>query len=567
MEQRELLEQEGLYLLDFSDEFFDEIFETNHELEEEISEIAEDVKKNPCFEENRWHCIFDTVIMKVCPDGISEALGVGRNRIIEEKYQELYKLFSGFYADPFFLSMDVAQEIHYNLLRLETPVEIDLYCDEKTLKTYEEWIDVGNKKYGKEKKLSEDFEEDMDRLNKKYGEDNVLSVKMFCQLENYKIPVDTEFVELNLAYMGNERFRDYLYHIGKPGTYLETLIDLIGKLNEVEIPMHYIWEKLTNFNMICILGKFLSHINGSRYRRNVTEKEQVEFLEAFINKTSPPFFQIWDMPNYLTRLLCLKQILGYIEKQTPYMANDLWRQFNIYLAEINTRYKRLQRCILRWSILVNWKLDEKKKRNREQWIESLGKEYPISLYEKLYVSSDIPFDSYMPKSIDSLEGKISLRGQEKYRLIMNGIFSKSKSINHLNENEKIELLMELKKKIDYMEVMEKEGYRPLAGSEKWGERLVEAGYIPLDKVLWDSLNQDDEEYIRTSIGDICQANVNKLDWKRKNYGNKIEERLEEVIKPHLLSKYQYIVFENTIEIRDNKILNKYIKYLLYHFYI
>lgn len=571
MKQRELLEQEGLFLLDFDNDFFDQIFKDNHGLKEEVSEIVEKVKKHPGFKAgNIWHCIFDTVIKKNCPDGIDEVLGIGKNRIIEEKYQELYRLLSGFYADPFFLSLDVAQEIQYNLLRLETSDEIDLNGSEKTLKWYEEWIDIGNKKYGDEKKLIDDFEEDMDRLNKKYGSDNTLSVKMFCQIENHKIPIDTEFVELNLAYMGNEKFRDYLNHKGKQGTYLETLMDLIEKLDKGEVPMQYIWEKLTNFNTICILGKFLFHINGSRNKRNITEKEQMEFLETFTEEPTHPFFPIWDMPNYLTRLLCLKQILGYIEKQNPYRISDLWRQFNIFLSEINTKYKRLQNCILGWSILVKWKLDEKKNQSKEEWIESLDKEYSIFLYEKLYISSDIPFECYASKNMDALQGEIPSYRQEKYRLMMNGICGKRKPINHLNDNEKIELLMELKKKMDYMEAMEKEGHRYLTGSEKWGKWLEEAGYIPVDKVLWDKLNQDnDEGYIKTPIGDIYQANANNnsANGTEKKYGNMIDKRLDEVIKPHLLSEYQYIIFENSTGIRNNKILKKYINYLLYHFYI
>lgn len=108
MEQRELLEREGLFLLEFSDEFFDGIFKENQELEDEVVNIAEHIQSRPDFGKgNVWQCILDEVIKKVLPNGIGNALGLGKDRFVEKEYQELYRLLSGFYSDPLFLSLDV----------------------------------------------------------------------------------------------------------------------------------------------------------------------------------------------------------------------------------------------------------------------------------------------------------------------------------------------------------------------------------------------------------------------------------------------------------------------------
>lgn len=570
MEQRELLEREGLFLLEFSDEFFDGIFKENQELEDEVVNIAEHIQSRPDFGKgNVWQCILDEVIKKVLPNGIGNALGLGKDRFVEKEYQELYRLLSGFYSDPLFLSLDVVHEIQYNLLRLDPPEEIDLNEDYEKLKEYETWIDIGNKKYGEDKELPEDFEEDVRRLRNKYGDHHLPSVSMFYQPEHYKIPVDSVFIELNLSYMGNEKFQDYLYHAGKRGVYFDTLMDLVEKLNETEFSMHYIWEKLTNFNAICILGKFFWHINGNRYKSNITEKEQIAFWEKFVKETAHPFFQILDMPNYLTRLLCLKQILGYIEKQSPYMIGNLWRQFNLYLAEINSQYKKIQKIVLMFSVLVKWKMDIKKDQKREDWFRDLEDEYPMPLYEKLYTSADVPCN--MIRGVHTLDIKAASLKRKEYRLILNEFLSKSESIQQLYNTKNFQLLSEIEMKTKYLSILEESGYWRCNQDGNWGQRLKEAGFIPLDKVLLDNLNRDEGKYIDTSIGKIDRTwsvgdDVEPAP-QLKNYGGEIEYRLEQIITPHLLSEFKDILFENTLEIKSNKIMKKYINNLLYYFYI
>lgn len=287
-------------------------------------------------------------------------------------------------------------------------------------------------------------------------------------------------------------------------------------------------------------------------------------MEKFIKETECPVFQILDMPNYLTRLLCLKQILGYIEKQSPYMIGDLWRQFNSYLVQINSQYKKIQKIVLIFSVLVKWKMDIKKDREKNKWIYGLEDEYPMSLYEKLYASADVPYN--MIRGLHTLDFKAASLKRKEYRLILNELLSKSESIQQLYSTKNFQLLSEIEMKREYLSILEESGYWRCNQDGNWGQRLKEAGFIPLDKVLLDNLNRDEGKYIDTSIGKIDQTwsvgdDVEPAP-QLSNYGGEIEYRLEQIIAPHLLSEFEYILFENTLEIKSNKIIKRYIKSLL-----
>lgn len=584
MKQKELLWQEKhLIMNEFNNAFFEKILENSQEWNEAVKKIAKQINASKDFDEQKvWKSIFHKAIETVVPNGICQALELSQDRVIEKKYFELYNLLYGFYADPDFLCLDMAQEIQYNLYRLEEPIEIDLNDYEEECK---EWIEIGRKKYGEEKEFFTDFEQDMQRLKEKYKECPKRSVAMFCEVEDCKICVDANFLDLNLAYMGNEKFQDYLFHFEKrPRADWKNLMDLIKKLDRIGVSMHYIWEKMTNFNAVCIVAKFFLHTVKNCYGEDITAKKQQEYVQNMSEKNRCLFRRILEMPNYLTRLLILKQILSYIERQNPLVIQDLLEKFTVYLAEINNRYENIREKVLLLSILVKWELDTDNNRKIDRWHESLDKEYPLSLYEKLYVSTDIPCDLFMTNQNLNDIDLSQFKEKEYYGLILRGIQIKRR----LGEYKDFQVILELWRKLSYMKFIEEEPRM----NETFAKKLVEAGFVPLDKEMLANMSRENEiEYEETPQGEIYKAEncvegqiqndgikenikfeikdgLNGRTFESQNQcGDEIEKRVKTMVQPYLLSQYQYLLFENTMEFEEDTKIIGIVNCLFYHFYL
>lgn len=583
MTQRELLKKEGLFLEKFSDDFFENKFkELPAEYEEAVEIIIRKIKTNPTFnKEKTWQCIFETVIKAMFPDGMGSEFKLNN---IPEEYQEIDRLIYEFYSDPFILSLDIAQEIYYNLLRLENPEEIDLNTEEAC--EYETWIDIGRTSYGKEKNIFCDFAHDVQRLKKKYKKDKNLPVFLFHEIKDNKILLDDTFRELNLSYMGNEKFLDYLYQQeSDKWTYCDTLMALIEKLNaEAGTPMQYIWEKLTNFNAICILAKLYYHMANKKFGNKMTVEEIKEYMK-YLSEDKALFIQICRMPNYLTRLLCLKQIFSYIEKIEYVNTEERFlEKLPQHLEERTVKYVQIRQVVLRISILVKWKLDrENDGFSLRKWERGLEKEYPMSLYEELYFSTDIPSNIIKIKSDLDITNIPLSKKEREYRLIFKEALWKKES-----NYDQSQIFSELVRKLGYMEAVEDENQMREVKFEK---RLRESGFIPIDQVMLNCLWRDGKDsikYIQMSNARIIEAedysdtdnqfetikeggvtkirNLKPLELKN-GYGDNIEQRLRDIIQPHLLSKYKYILYENTRGFENDTHKKEILKFLLYHFYV
>lgn len=96
---------EELLITEFSEEFFEKQINDEsekkyiQELQEKVHELKEKTGKGI------WHCIFDVVMEKI-------------DLVIGSNVSGLTKIIYDFHLDRFFLSLDVAQRIVYNLERL-----------------------------------------------------------------------------------------------------------------------------------------------------------------------------------------------------------------------------------------------------------------------------------------------------------------------------------------------------------------------------------------------------------------------------------------------------------------
>lgn len=571
----EACEKEGLCLTEFNDAVFQNKTKETPELEYIADEIIEKIKRKSYYnKQNSWHCILEGILEVVVPNGIREALEHSKDRFIEAKYAELYRLIIGFYSNSLLLQIDVAQELQYNLLRLGKTEVVNWETENKeVIREYEKWISIGRKKYGgnvekttgKEdeiidentKDIYSELFDDLSRLQKKYEGKAKPQVHFHSNsIEKEKIFIEEDWRELNLTFIGNEEFQDYLYHVGYQGKYYKTLTALIMQLNELDLPMQYMWEKMTNFNVICILGKFFWNISGSGLDKEITKKKQKMFLEQMIESEKYLFREIRNMPNYLTRLLLLKQVFAYIEKCL--FKEDLLEQVKNFFMKFNGPYRQIRGIVLTLAPLIKWKIEEKETLNRIKWMDSLKAEYPDSLFEELYLSSDC-------RAVEKIN--IPPSSGEKWNvrdtMILNELQSKVLLMerDHLYENGG--WLLEYKRKKKYLDLVSQKNYRYANNSRDFSEMLIRNEYIPFEELL-----SEDEElqegFIETPFGKLfVEYEIDDLKkGEKKTDKNKMEEKIEKIIKYNLLSEYNNVIYENTEKIK----YEEYINNILYHFY-
>lgn len=197
-----MLEKEGLFISEFTNEFFEKYMEPESDLQEIVQECADEVLKlQKEGKENIWHCILEVAVSKSFEEGLESYF-----RFDEESEGDpgLEKIISDFYKEPLFLKLDVAQEITYNLYRLWKDDKYNMDKD-RDLKVWEDeyrvLLDFGREMSKK------DFYADLIpglssiRLEKKYDEVVRSSNVIFPKIINEnKITLESNFSELNILY-------------------------------------------------------------------------------------------------------------------------------------------------------------------------------------------------------------------------------------------------------------------------------------------------------------------------------------------------------------------------------
>lgn len=558
---KDILKEEGLFITEFSDNFFDEYINQDIKLKEIIQNIADKTMRlQEEAKENIWHCILHTVLEEICPQGLAEYFDLEKYNV----HQQFYNMLSEFYKDSFFLEMDVSQAILYNLYR----------CDGKNGENYDL-----NKEYERFKKW------DLDELIKEYGElfsygrgkkdhyvDLVSGLELlrkncekqkrkakvyFSQLtEDNILSLDRSFPRLNVLYIGNDKFQDYLYHIKKRKEMLQSLQEYIKKLDKDSNskPLHYIWEKMTDFNTINIIAKFLvERIESER----INEKDLKAYEEWMTDNYAVLFRRIEDMPNILTRLLILKQAFSYILKNSTNLkgmdiSGMLLNELTQFLAKINGRYKDIRDIILEVAVLVRWKIEAGEELDIEQWIKELETEYSVDLFETLYVSLNID-DSLYKAARKHDCGKFEEEKIEENKCLTVGM--------HSGIMDGFEYL----KRCDLLKVIKEQKF--INDKIKLAKILKEQGWLVTERYYAYLGQANADAYENTYIGRICTKVYNEKE--AKEYSKKYQEEtkyIEEIIRPYLLSEDKNIIFENP----DIKKFDEYTKVfdlLLYHFYI
>lgn len=568
--RREELVKEGLFITEFSNEFFKTELEKYPNLKKDIQEKSDYiVKLQKNSNEGIWHCIFQELIKKIAPHGIIEFPEKNRMHI---RYPDIEELVKKFYEERLFFTMDTAQKIIYNLNRLGNRSVYDME-DSEEIDSWEEdglteLLDIGRKQYGTQKDITVDLIPDLERLESKYQNCNYaedLSVHLPKKINDKKIELETDFLKLNVLYLGNEKLRDYLYHFKVDLDCLEMLEKQIKKLeesyNETGVSLQYIWEKMTSFNTINLFAKFflrlIEQVGG-------LEKQKSEILQCIVKRNFYLFRQINKMPNVLTKLLLIKFIFNYIENKMRKIPNEERYQFvldaledmNVCLINMNKQYEMMQEGLVSLATMIRWNI-QKKVTFTSEWIKELETEFPVSLFEKWMISLNIEDLLVNPKVINENIEK-ELRDESCVCI------SKEYSINQeSNSNIKLKWKKDLKK--DLLEIIGE--YKYINEASRLAEELKKDGWVSHISII---KNMDaevtEEDYMLTPLGMICVATSDLFSQKSNSKKEAcIDEELPEIIKNWLLSENKHVIFENTYS-HDEKTYRKIFNLLLYHFY-
>ncbi len=384
---REYLRKEGLFLTGVEDIFFESYLQSQNGLQAKIDEIVEKVNVELKGEqENLWHCIFDVTLKKIFEHSIGQYLQL--NQFTADP--RLNNILAEFYKDPFFLKLDVAQKVLYNLQRLGEYEEYDISMPkgimlwEKNFKQFS--------CFGRKKEIERVWLDELLRLQKKRKKKESFMRIFFPEIAgNGKVSVEKTFKEVNALYLSNEKFIDYLCHNKYESSWYSALVQAIKNFSATE-ELNYIWEKLTNFNTINLISQFLEQVLSIK---KITYSDISRYLKSNIGIMQELFENIQQMPNILTKLLVLKQSFNYILdnsylKEGSFCPNLLLNGLNDFLKLNNWKYREIQDIILEISVLVRWKLDDRKNEElRKGWISELKKEYPKELFERLFASLNL----------------------------------------------------------------------------------------------------------------------------------------------------------------------------------
>ena len=549
MERKELYE-EGLFITEDSDKFFRDFIKSDEdgEGEEYIQKLTDKVSELQKKEKgNIWHCIF-SVVMEPMIQYKND-----KSDEVYDDYSDLTEILRVLYSDPVFMALDVAQSIIYNLYRLGERDTYDIDKD-KDMELWEQngldkMVDIGRIKYGKEKKLCVDLKHDLKRLKRKYAEYPKIerqTVYLPRVIEGSKIVLEDNFMELNIPYIANEKFQDYLYNYKYDSDCYETLMGLIKLLNEKQIsPMQYIWEKMTNFNVINIETKFLLKIIE---KRRMKKGEIKTYINYMVKRHRSLFKTINNMTNVLTRLLILKIVFRYIAFIYSGVNDDLYLdrlldKLDESLYKLNGSYSKSQRAILETAVSIRWNLN--KKIDVDNWLAELEEEYPIDLFEALFLSSGIDDDLIERHgSVAVGDKEIELSQQEKNRFLWLA-FERRQYVSSVR---KLKLLM----------ILEENKYTDF--SKLLAEELCQKGWVSI-AAMEDAINRPEKLCFQSRVGGIVYtqtiegcSDIKKEGEKDQtvNYINICDEyeekaeNIKQVIDPWLLSRYNKVIFENTI---------------------
>lgn len=590
--KKDELRKEGLFITDFSNSFFEELTHNNEDLESYIQKIAD--KVNYLIEQGEckiWNCIFSELIKDLYPSRIKSVLGLVE---AEQRYPEFYTLLSDFYTDPVFLTWDIAQKIMYNLNRLSDLGEYNL-DEELDLEVLESCgadalISIGRQKYSKisggekttrvdanknkkyvkkssEKDLRTELIPDLERLDKRYTEYRqkmIFPVYLPQNVKDSKIVLENDLISLNLLYSCNERFQRFLYHMDFDSNCYSMLKYQIEALNMYsDLPIHYIWEKMTSYNTICIMAKLIMELTIKEGLR--TKKEKSTFIEYIIKDSLRYLFrQIRCMPNVLTRLLFLKIVFNYIMNKPREVVYDYLGETTKFLAFVNAPYQKLQESLLAMAVMVRWHIG--KKHNRINWLSELEKEYNIETFKiwilSLNITADLTnqsmfFDEAKSDSLTKVENWILYREYRAENKIENLI-----KIENLN---KIENLIKFVRKSRLLEKVKEKKY--ILYSKELANDLQKDGWISIDSIIERASEQDEYCYEEALWGKIFAETYSDEELKEGTIviWDDCIDNIEKAIKPWLLSEYDKVIFENII-IDEDRILEIILKSLLYHFF-
>lgn len=305
-ERKEKLKEEGLFITEFNDNFFENCLKGGKEIEEivqEIENLSKEYKRE--YEEGckksgkevkdvTWQFILKAALTK-----FKELQPEIKFDLSDFPLDTAWKyMISEFYSNPLFLEFDIAQKIEYNLYRCAKE-EHDIYNlegkEEGTEKDYEIVWDEYEKLFLPGKKI-ENIDPTIDLLLGLQKLQVPKSRVCFSGcVDGENLLLESDFASLNFLYLGNEKFQKYLRHEEKSNKYLDELLKNIEILNENnEVPLHYIWEKMTNFNTANIISKFVIEFIS---KTNFTKKDGIKFIESISEGTDTLLNQISNMPN------------------------------------------------------------------------------------------------------------------------------------------------------------------------------------------------------------------------------------------------------------------------------
>lgn len=552
MNKKELFEKEKLFISEFTDDFFESKLKKEEGLEEWIQECANEVLELQGKEEGFiWHSILEIVVRKVCQKEMMSYFEKD-----SEECSELEKIIVGFYGESFFLKLDIAQKITYNLYRIGENDVYDMENNEDVQLWEEEYrvfLDIGRNMSDKDLAVELMPELTSDRLEEKYNK-TVCGSKVFFPkwLNGSKVKLEREFAELHVMYIGNEKFQNYLCHSGKRKENFDNLVKYIRILDEKgNGALHYIWEKLTNFNAINLIAKFL--IQAAERNGVIKDEDKQSFAENVSKEYYYLFRQIIEMPNVLTRLLLLKQIFDYVLKVS---GKGFWlhlKRINLLLTDINSYYNCIQEIVLEIAVYVRWVIGRKKRLCMDEWIHELEKEYSTEMFEELLLSLNIDDGWYNNLETDSI-GKGQAEPQERDSCLL---------LELERHGEKPDVLCKYFRKRKLLKSIGENKY--VGGKASLSEKLQREGWFHISSnTLSEFLEKECEGACKiTPYGAICTMCQSVEEYNVEREFEETVENLETIIGPCLLSEYKGVIFENIL-MNKQPIYEKIFEDLLYH---
>lgn len=577
MEKKELWEEEGLFISDFTDDFFKRHLESEQGLEGFIQECAE----KALFQQKErgegiWNSILKVAVEEVCRSGLRNCFGFEKEF---REYSDLERVLIDFYEEPFFLELDVAQKIIYNLYRLDGVDKYDIgdaMDMEEWQERYGDLLGLGRKM--EEKDMTVDLLPGLDRIRKKYKKtEHKPKVWMQEKTEDGKIMLEANFGELNALYIGNEKFREYLYWKGRIRNefpqvalsgkenirgFFQMLIENIKILNEkVSVPQQYIWEKMTDFNALNMVAKFLTKIVE---KNRICERNVRGFVKNEVEENYFLFRQITEMPNVLTRLLLLKMVFRYMADR-PEELVGCYKEFNIFLNNVNSKYGLIQDTVLEVAVLMRWYMERENKVNRVQWREELEKEYPNSLFEKCLLFLSIGRDPCKVREVE-MPAKIKVLIRQKEECTdWEELAQQDEYKNLLQEWERNAWNVEASDVRKYELLKSLGDNRYFDCGDATMEKLKEEGWIVVGSESYLEFKKRQEKLAceKTPFGNVCTITYSEYKKKCNETYSETTENIRDSLKPCLLSEYKEVIFENTYTDWD-RVYKKIFNYIVYY---